>query len=185
MPTTVTEARNFDSSAPAGLLAPLKFGLPRSATAGVTASQLLFDGTYIVGLQAAKVYRQLSERGVKKAEVDVKEAVATSYFMVLMANENVKIYKSSLYDIKTSLSELKLMLKNGLIDEQEVDQLQLSVSSITSTHDVAVTQKKVALEMLKYQMGLKGDAEIILSDSLDVLILSAENVELLSQTVDV
>ncbi|NQY08904.1 MAG: TolC family protein [Flavobacteriales bacterium] len=185
VPTTVTEARNFDSSAPAGLLAPLKFGLPRSATAGVTASQLLFDGTYIVGLQAAKVYRQLSERGVKKAEVDVKEAVATSYFMVLMANENVKIYKSSLYDIKTSLSELKLMLKNGLIDEQEVDQLQLSVSSITSTHDVAVTQKKVALEMLKYQMGLKGDAEIILSDSLDVLILSAENVELLSQTVDV
>ncbi len=60
IPTQVAEASAFDPSAPAGLLVPLQFGLPHSLTGGIKASQLLFDGSYFVGLKSAKVYMKYS-----------------------------------------------------------------------------------------------------------------------------
>ncbi|NQY67160.1 MAG: TolC family protein [Flavobacteriales bacterium] len=185
IPTQVAPARAFDPTAPEGLLVPLQFGTSNNASAGITASQLLFDGTYIVGLQAAKVYRQLSETGAKKAKLDVKESVASSYYMALMADENVKIYKRSLDNVKKTLNELILMLNNGLIDAQEVDQMKLTSSTMTNMYDRAVTQKNVALELLEYQMGLKGEGEISLTDSLGALMNSAEDINLLGQKLDV
>ena len=71
IPTQVAQASTFDANAPAGLLVPLQFGLPNSASAGVTASQLLFDGSYFVGLKASKAYLNYSELGQEKSEIDV------------------------------------------------------------------------------------------------------------------
>ena len=89
IPTQVALASTFDASASAGLLIPLQFGLPNSTSAGVTASQLVFDGSYFVGLKASKAYLNYSELGQEKSEIEVKTSVAQTYFSAVALTETI------------------------------------------------------------------------------------------------
>src|SRR5579872_6828777 len=50
LPTSLLPAQFFGG--PPGTYAPVKFGVQYNATAGVSASQLIFNSNYLVGLQA-------------------------------------------------------------------------------------------------------------------------------------
>ncbi len=165
LPTTVVPANAFNPMAPADQLVGLKFGTDYNTTAQVSVSQLIFDGSYIVGLQAAKTYKELSGIQLQKTTVEVKEDVAQAYYTVLLAQENLKILDSSLAKIMELLDETEKIYQQGLVEEQNVDQLRLTKQNIENTLQNAKNQYQLAKNMLKFKIGYPINQPIELADA--------------------
>ncbi len=137
---------------------------------GITVSQLIFSGEYIVGLQAAKVYKTVSEKNYEKVKIGIKESIAGTYFALLILKANLEVLNKTLDNLKMNLDHTRKSYEVGLIEETDVDQLNLTVkrteNDLTSIENQLETMKR----MLKYQMGLTSDVSVELTSILDQLI---------------
>jgi len=170
IPVSLAPARSFNPNAPEGALTELQFGLEYNNSLALTASQLIFDGSYIVGLQAAKTYKELSIGNEIKTKIELNEAVAQAYYTVLIAEENTNTLTSSLDAVKSMLLQTEAMYKEGLVEEQNVDQLKLSVNELKTSVGIAKGQIDFAKKLLQLQMGMDIDTPMVLSDNIDTFI---------------
>lgn len=170
IPVSLAPANAFNPAAPADELAELQFGLDYSNSVGISASQLIFDGSYIVGLQAAKTYKNLSISNQVKTEIELREAVKQAYFTVLVAEENTAVLTKSKDAVNEILKETSALYKEGMVDEQSVDQLTLSVNELSTAVGIAEGQIDFARKLLKLQMGLDIATELTLKEGLDVFV---------------
>lgn len=179
LPTTVLPANAFNPMADPDDLIGIKFGTDYNVTGSVTLTQLIFDGSYLVGLEATKGLKRLNELLVIKTEQDVLKEVTKAYYSVLVAAENEKTLRGSLEKIVKIYNETKIIADNGLIESQDADQLKITVSNLTNAVERASRMKEVALEMLKFQMGMKPDEKLELTD-----VLPLGNDSVLTVTAD-
>jgi len=163
---------------------PVQFGSDYNLSGDVTASQLIFDGSYIVGLQAAKVYVDFSKQNHARTEIEVKEAVAQTYYLVLVAGENRKILVTTLEILGKSHAEVKEMLKNGFVEESDADQLQLLVANLQNKLTMVDRQIDLAYNLLKFQMGIPVTEKISLTDGLEDLVKQSMAENLASKSFD-
>lgn len=135
-------------------------------------SQLIFSGEYIVGLQASKVYRTITEQALAKNEIELAQTVESTYYMALVLNENLKIIRQNLELSRQTLAEMEAMFGSGMIEDTEVDQIRISVSSLVNLEVSVDGQYRNVINLLKYQMGMDMTQPITLVDSLDGIIAS-------------
>jgi outer membrane protein len=152
---------------------PVQFGSKNNFTADITATQLIFDGTYIVGLQAAKTFVEISKNTYTGSEIEVKETVAQAYYLVLVAEANRSVLDTTLQNLNKVLNDTKKYLDNGFIEETDVDQFQILVSTITNKLNMVDRQIEIAYNLLKYQMGIELTQNIMLKDNLSDLLSGA------------
>lgn len=171
IPTQVLPANAFNPLANPKDLVPLRFGTDYNVNAGLSASQLIFDGSYIVGLQASRAYAIVSKLSLSKTENEVKEAVAQAYYTVIVAEENKKVLQQSLDNMNKILKETEAIYKSGFTEEQDVDQMKVSVATLTNSLNRLIKQTDLAYKLLKLQMGIDIDSQITLTDNLTTLIL--------------
>ncbi len=148
------------------------FGTRHNMTARATLSQLLFDGSYIVALQASKTYLKYYENAKIKTDIDTKEMVINAYGNVLLAEEGIIILKKNKATLEKTLFDTKETFKNGLIEEENVEQLQITLTSINSNINYNKRLLDVSYKMLKIALGIDIDADLKLTDKLDNLTIS-------------
>ncbi|WP_130733335.1 TolC family protein [Flavobacterium sp. J27] len=154
----------------------VEFGTKHNMTATATLSQLIFDGSYLVGLQSAKVYLQISENAKEKTDLEIREIVTNAYGNVLLANESVKVLESNKKTLDQTLFETQETYKNGLIEEENVEQLQITQSQVNSSLSNAKRRSEIALNMLKLVLGIDMEKTLTLKDDLDQL--ANQNIDL-------
>ena len=164
----------FDDAA---LLAPgneflAVFGADNVSQGKIQVDQLIFDGSYIVGLKAAKTYFQLAEDQKQKTIQEVKKEVANAYHLVLVSQENVAVLSSIAESLDKNVAEARAMVASGFMEETELDQLSLAQSKIKSNLRNSQRTVEIAQKMLKLSMGLPLDKELKLSDKLESMISS-------------
>ena len=145
----------------------IEVGEKANATFSVTASQLVFSGPYIVGLQASKAYKNLSENALDKSEEDIKYNVASAYYTALLLEETKGILDSSVNNLQKLYSDSEAMLKTGFIDQTAKDQIKVSLSLLESSNNETGRQVQSAINLLKFHLGIDINSEILLSDELD------------------
>ena len=145
------------------------FGQPQSATATATLRQQIFDGSYIVGVQATKTFLDYSQNNKEKTDLDVRKAVVEAYGNVLLAQESVLISEKNKETLEKNLYETKRIYENGLGDEESVDQLQITLSSVDNQLKNAQRLEKITLQMLNLVLGLPTESPTVLTENLDVL----------------
>ena len=145
------------------------FGAKNSVNASATLSQLLFDGSYLVGLQSAKVYLEISKNSKEKTDLEVRKAVINAYGNVLMAEESVSILENNIKILQKNLDETTKIYENGLEEEESVEQLQITLSSVQSNLNNTKRLKNLAYQMLSITIGLDYNTPIILTDDLESL----------------
>jgi len=155
--------------------------LKATSTLDITASQLIFSGSYIVGLQTAKVYKGLSELGLTKSQRDLNESVTNSYLLVLVASENKDLIDSTYSNTLKNLNTVQRMYQQGMIEETDVDQLQLAANTLKNTADLLAWQVEITERLLKFQLGADLSSRLILTDSIKGYINSLDNNSLLVQ----
>lgn len=175
IPTQVAPANAFNPLAPEGQLATFQFGLNYNNSVGISASQLIFDGSYIVGLQAAKTYKELSINSQAKTEIELKDAVAQAYYTVLATEKNVVVLKNSLEATQEMLTETQALYREGLTEEQNVDQLELNVNALQTNFEIAEDQRDFAKKLLNIQLGLPIETQVTLTEQLDNLVTTNQN----------
>lgn len=159
-----------------GEFAEVAFGTKQSMTGRATLSQLIFDGSYIVALQASKTYLKYYENAKQKTNTEVREMVINAYGNVLLAEESVAILEKNKATLSKTLGDTEETFKNGLIEEENVEQLQITLATINSNLNNANRLKDIALKMLKVTLGIDIDDSLTLTDKLDSL--SASNLDL-------
>jgi outer membrane protein TolC len=153
---------------------PIALGLKNNTTFDFTLSQLLFSGAYIVGLQASKIYYQISDQNFQKSKIDMKESIANTYCMVLIMEGNRSILENSLKNLKKTLSDMREINKQGLIEETDVDQIELTSVNIENALNTVNRQVDASYDLLKFQMGIPLENKITLKDNLETMLVSID-----------
>jgi outer membrane protein len=159
----------------AGEVLTVAFGTKHNMNGQLTLSQLLFDGSYIVALQASKTYLKFYENAKKKTNVEIREMVINAYGNVLLAQESSLILEKNKAILEKTLSDTKETFKNGLIEEENVEQLQITLATINSTLKNTQRLVGIANNMLKILLGIDINDQLTLTDSLDNLTISNTN----------
>ncbi|WP_142784866.1 TolC family protein [Changchengzhania lutea] len=166
---------NFDVNSADGFI-PVRFGTKQTMNAFVTLSQLIFDGSYIVGLQSAKVFLEISKNAKIKTDLEVRKSAINAYGNVLLTRESVNILDRNRAALQKNLNEITRIYENGLEEEESVEQLKITLSSIESTLNNTTRLKKVAYQMLNMVLGIDINTEVNLYDNLETL--TAQNIDL-------
>ena len=177
-------ANAFNPAANPNDIVLLAFGTKHVAIGNLTLSQLIFDGSYLVGLQSAKTYLQISENAKIKTAQEIREIVINSYGNVLLADESIKILENNKKILEKTFADTKEIFKNGLIEEENVEQLQITLASLTSSLENVKRQKRIALDMLKLLLGIEIEEELIITDQLSVLTQNNIDLVLLKKEFD-
>ena len=181
IPTMLLPGEFFDKP---GTYIPVKFGVRHNATAGVTVTQLIFSGSYIVGLQASNVFLDLTEQNNKRSEMDVAQAVTQTYYLVLLVEENQKILERSFENLMKIHYEVNESYKEGFVEETEVKQLQISVTQLENSLITLSQQIDVSYKLLKLQMGIDIDKNIVLTEKLEDILQNVSISSLIKSEFD-
>eukprot|EP01093_Parvamoeba_rugata_P016981 TRINITY_DN656_c0_g1_i3.p1 TRINITY_DN656_c0_g1~~TRINITY_DN656_c0_g1_i3.p1 ORF type:complete len:338 (-),score=103.68 TRINITY_DN656_c0_g1_i3:308-1321(-) len=145
------------------------FGAKQSMNPSITLNQLIFDGSYLVGLQSAKVFLEISENAKTKTDLEVRKAVINAYGNVLLANESVEILKRNVIVLEKNLYETQKIYENGLEEEESVEQLQITLSGLKSNLNKTERLQNIAIQMLNINLGIDVSSNTILTDTLESL----------------
>lgn len=144
-----------------------QFGLAHSFGASARLDQLIADGTYFLGLQAAKDYVRLSTYAKEKTQIDIEMNVVKAYFQVLLGTQQVKVLSNNFSSVDSTLRTTKALNQQGLAEKIDVSRLELSLANLKLQRSRAEDQLKLATNMLKIQLGMNSTSEITLTDKLE------------------
>jgi len=144
---------------------PIELGVKHNLTTDLTASQLIFSGAYIVGLQATKVYYNLSVQNDEKTRLDVNESVINTYQMIQLSEESLKILQQNLDNVLKTQYEISEMYKQGFMEKTDVDQLEVTANILRNSINQVESNLEMAYRLLKIQLGIDETTPVTLADS--------------------
>ena len=136
-------------------------------TFGANVSQILFDGSYLVGLQASKTYKELSQRSFTRSKIQTNVTVTKAYYQVLVSGEQIKLLDANIKQLKQQLDETTKENEQGFVEKIDVDRLTVSYNNLVTTRDNVARALVLNVQLLKFQMGMPIDAEFNLTDKLE------------------
>lgn len=167
-----------------GTFVPVAFGTKQTMNAAVTLNQLIFDGSYLVGLQSAKTYLKISEQAKEKTELSIRESVINAYGNVLVAEKSISILESNLKILNKNLKDTQKIYENGLNEEEDVEQIQITLANVKSQLNKTRRLRNIGYKMLNLSIGRPIKEPLYLSDNLDTLIEKNITLSLLSKDFD-
>ncbi|MCU0325565.1 MAG: TolC family protein [Spirosomaceae bacterium] len=183
VPTVVLPASTFNPQAPEGEIVKAKFGVPWGGQAGVGLNQLVFDASWLVGLKAAGVYRELAQRNLKQSKVTVAENVIKAYYSVLVAEERAKILDLNVSRLDSLVREMKIMNQQGFIEKIDIDRLEVQRNNLLTERQKVSNLIQLTYQLLKFNMGYGLQNTLTLKDKLtDVDLVALKLID--NQTVD-
>lgn len=171
MPVEIIPPEFQPPGAQPGDKVPVSFATAFDANFRIAVNQLLFDGSYIVGLQASKVFLKLNQEQREKAEIEIRNTVFQAYYLAMTAQENVLTFKKSLEVNKKTLKETKAYYENGFREEIDVSQIELMVSNGESRLLEVTRSYDVAMAVLKFSIGMNLEQELNLTDNMVSMLL--------------
>jgi outer membrane protein len=163
---------------------PVQFGTQHNASLNLQVQQLVFNGSYFIGLQASRIYSSLAEEGHERTQMDVIETVSQTYYLILVSQESEKIIRGNLENLEKTLYEIRERYKEGFLEETDADVIQISVTALKNSLQNLLKQTETAYELLKFQMGIDLDEDIALTDRLEDIVTAADIDEALAGEFD-
>lgn len=166
VPTTLLPGEIFGQP---GTQVPVKFGVKYQSSAGLEINQLLFDGSYLVGLQASRTFKELSNKNLKRTRIETAVAVTKAYYSVLVSNEQLSLLDVNLERLKKSRKDTEAMFKNGFVEKIDVDRLTVLNNNLETERENVIRLLTLNVNLLKFQMGMTIGSQLTLTDSISGL----------------
>lgn len=159
-----------------------QFGLPWNASAGVTVTQLIFDGSYLIGLKATRTLAEQSQQELEKAEADARNQAAKAYFGVLAAEEGARLAGEGIPLLERSVNEVTAMMEAGFMEATDVDRLTIQLEQTRTQQRSFQQQASVARMLLALTLGLPQGTPVTLTDDLAKILADANETSLSEQS---
>lgn len=153
---------------------PVQFGVQHTGNAGISISQMIFDGSYFVGLKAARTYADLMQKNFNQSKVDITEQVMKAYYTVLVNEERQKLINSNFNRLDTLLNETQIMYENGFAEKIDVDRIRVQFNNAKTEKEKSNRLTEVSYLLLKFQMGMPIEQEIQLADDISSIDMKLE-----------
>jgi outer membrane protein len=164
--------RPIDPKAP---LVTFPFGpIKYNNTYSIQATQLLFSGTFIVGLQAVKTFKELSQRSLIRSKIETNANVTKAYYQVLVSGEQVKLLDANIAQLKQQFDQTTQRNKQGFVEKIDVDRLEVQYNNLVTNKENVVRTLVLSNQMLKFQMGMPIEEELILTDKLESINIAEQ-----------
>tara|TARA_Y100000385_G_scaffold185379_1_gene191439 strand:+ start:193 stop:1521 length:1329 start_codon:yes stop_codon:yes gene_type:complete len=154
-----------------GEFAELSFGTKQTIDGSITLTQLLFDGSYSVGLASIKLYMDIANQAKVKTDQEVKKTIISAYGNALVSQERIKLLEKNLIAVKNNLNEIEKIYNNGLTELENVEQLSITYSSIKNSLDYASKVNKTSLNLFKLIIGYDIEKKVVLTNNLHDLTI--------------
>ena len=168
-----------------GTFIPVTFGTQQSMNATATWNQIIFDGSYLVGIQSAKTLLQITENAKTKTDQEVKKGIINAYGNVLLAEENAAILKNNVESVQQTYDETKLTFENGLAEEEDVEQLEITLLTLKNNLNRSQRMADIAYEMLNITLGLPVETNLTLTEELEELAIQYFDLSVLQEDIPV
>ena len=168
-----------------GTFVPVTFGTKQNASAVATLNQLIFDGSYLVGLKAAKAFLSFSENAAEKTNLEVRKGVINAYGSVLLSEELIAIFEKNKGALDQNLYETRKIFENGLTEEESVEQLEITLLDIETQLSNARRSAAIARQMFNVALGIPVESAVLFEDSLDILTDQGTSLQLLDESLNI
>ncbi|MCZ2490013.1 TolC family protein [Aquirufa antheringensis] len=168
-------AKIFNPAAADGELIAAKFGVDNSGFASVGLSQLVFDGTYLLGLKASSVYKDLAVKSVTQSKQQVAENVTKAYYGILVNEKRQGLLALNVARLDTLLKETRELNKQGFVEKIDVQRLDVQANNLRTELENIERLQALSYSLLKFQMGFPMEEPIRLSESLEKVELATFN----------
>jgi len=172
IPTTLIPAQFFGG--PPGTFEPVKFGTQYNTSGELDASQLLFDGSYIVGLEASKTYKELSQKSLTQTSIQTVSAVTKAYYTVLVNHWRLQMIDADVNRLDTLLHQTEKMYQSGFVEKMDWERLKVSSNNLKTQEKNLYKLVDLSYKLLKFQMGMAMTDSLALTDSLRSVPLSPD-----------
>lgn len=165
LPTQLLPGAIF--GAPPGTFIPVRFGTQYNVNAGATATQLLYNQTLLVGLQAAKVAEDLAGLGAEKAKEQVIYDISTSYYALQVSNVQKQIIESNMKKVNKLLEMTKVQFENGFAKKTDYDRLKVNQTNLLTELGNLQLSIEYLEGMLKFFMGMPLDSTLVIAKMIE------------------
>ena len=181
LPTSLLPGEFF--GAPPGTYIPVKFGTKYNATAGVNASQILFNADVLMGIRASREFINLSTINVNRNKAEIISGVSKAYYTALINKKRVQLIDANIIKLKKIFDDTKALNEQGYVELIDVERLEVNYNNLVTEREKISKLVELSVHMLKFQMGYKISESIELTDSLNVEgaeenILSATKIDI-------
>ena len=162
LPVQVLGANFIDPNAAEGETISFKAGTNFTSDASLQVNQMLFDGSYIIGLKAANFFLNFQKTVANLSNEDIAFNVIQAYEMAAVAKTNKAFIDSLVFTTEKLIEKQQNYLELGMILQEDMDQLNYSLLSVKSSQTVATINYENSMNMLKLSMGypINGSVEI-------------------------
>ncbi len=150
---------------PKGTFTTLQFTPTYNSTATGSASQVLFDGSVLVALQARNAAIKLYEQTAQLSEQEVRYNVQKAYYAFVIAKRQYKILNTSLANARSMGNDVGILYSNGFAEKIDVDRVEVQVNNLATDSIRIGSLIDVSEQLLKFQMGMDINQSVILTDT--------------------
>ncbi len=168
-----------------GSFVPVIFGTKQLATATATLEQLIFDGSYLVGLQAAKAFLDYSENADEKIRLEIRKGVINAYASVLLSEELITIFQKNKNTLERNLFEIRQTFENGLAEEEDVEQLEITLLDVETQLSNATRTNIISRQMFNVALGIDINEDVVLTENLDQLTQQNISLDIMNSSLSV
>lgn len=146
-PPNIPGAQNGDI-----LAAQNFFQRKSSGNASLGINQLLFNGSYIVGLQASNTYKELAQKSSLRTHEEIVQGVMKAYYAVLINQERTELFTNNIARVDSLYQSTKAMNQNGFSESIDVDRIKVTLNNLLTERDKFANLNDLGIEVLKFQM---------------------------------
>ncbi|MFA8451531.1 MAG: TolC family protein [Bacteroidales bacterium] len=148
-----------------GASIPVTMGSKINFQNTVSATQLIYNHTFWVGLKAAKTAEQLSNFITKYTEEEVMYQTAILYYNILISEEHKKNINNNIDRLNKIYEINKARFQNDLIKKVDLDRISVTRNELLSKRMLLEAQVKSLYNNLKVLMGQSAETEFKLNSS--------------------
>lgn len=160
-----------------GVPAAVQFGTPWQSSVGVSLSQLAFDGTFFIGLKAAREVTKLSRKNTNRTREETALAVSKAYYSAMIAQESLNILQANIERVTKLYEDTKALNESGFVEKIDVERLQISLANLNIQRVKTEGFGELSLDLLKFQMGMPISAVLELNESTEDLDITTAPIE--------
>jgi outer membrane protein TolC len=157
----------FDPTAPEDEFTEVAFGTPYDGMIGLNVSQMIFKGSFFVGMNASKTYVELSTKEHIQTQIDVVEAVSKAYYTVLVNEIGINLLEANQSRLDSLLNDTRVMFENGFAEKIDVNRTQVEFNNVNTQLTNAQKMLTISKQLLKYQMGMPVAEELEITEKLE------------------
>lgn len=143
-----------------------QFGTKFNASAGVSLSQIIFDGQVFVGLQARESLIKFSEKNADITEETIRTNISKVYYQLVASKTQIELLDANIELLEKLKSDTRIMYENGFAEKLDIDKLEVQLINLQTEKYNALNQIKNGYLGLKVLIGMPVRDSVVLTDEL-------------------